>query len=65
MNFPPCPTPEEIRAARKAAGLKQREAGELVYHTLRNWQRWEYGENAMHPALWELFTLKIKPKARP
>jgi DNA-binding transcriptional regulator YiaG len=58
-NPPPAPpTKEEIRAARKAAGITQAEAANLIHHKLRNWQRWEYGENTMHPALWELFRLK-------
>jgi DNA-binding transcriptional regulator YiaG len=52
------PTPEEIKAAREAAGLSQSAAGALVYRSLRNWQQWEGGERRMDPALWELFRLK-------
>lgn len=51
------PTPEQIRAAR--AGLTQTESGRLVYTTLSCWQRWEAGERKMHPAIWELFLIKV------
>jgi putative transcriptional regulator len=52
------PTPAEIAAAREAAGLSQRAAGELIHCSLRGWQDWEYGHRAMHPAFWELFRRK-------
>jgi DNA (cytosine-5)-methyltransferase 1 len=39
-------------------GLTQQEAADLLHLTLRAWQRYEYGERRMHPALWELFLLK-------
>jgi putative transcriptional regulator len=52
------PTPEEIKQARAAAGLSQASAAALIYSTLRTWQDWEYGNNPMHPGLWELFCLK-------
>lgn len=51
------PTPATIRAARKAAGLTQTQAAALVLTGLRRWQAWEYGENVMHPAFWQLFRL--------
>lgn len=54
------PRPAEIVAAREAAGLTQREAGELVHSDIRSWQRWEAGERQMHPAFWELFRLKAQ-----
>lgn len=62
------PKPDEIRAAREAAGLTQTEAAELVYTTCRVWQQWEAvedtpGHRRMHPAFWELFNLKTKKKA--
>jgi putative transcriptional regulator len=53
------PAPEEIRAARAAAGLSQTAAAELVHSKLRTWQQWEAGDRKMHPGLWELFRLKI------
>lgn len=52
------PQPEEIKAARSAAGLTQTEAAALVHSTLSAWQRWEQGERRMPPGLWELFGIK-------
>lgn len=52
------PTPDEVRAAREAAGLSQTAAAELIHCTLRGWQEWEAGNRRMHPAFWELFLLK-------
>ena len=57
------PTPEEVRAAREAAGLSQTAAGVLVHTTCRTWQQWEAGDRRMHPAFWELF--RIKAMLRP
>jgi len=54
------PTPEEVRAARKALGITQTAAARVIYCTLRGWQGWEAGERRMHPALWELFNIKTK-----
>lgn len=52
------PMPGEIRASRKAAGLTQTAAGVLVHTTCRVWQQWEAGDRRMHPAFWELWSLK-------
>lgn len=52
------PKAEEIRAAREAAGLSEVQAARLIYGTITAWQRWETGERAMHPAIWELFRIK-------
>lgn len=52
------PAPDEICAAREAAGLTQSAAAALVHANLRSWQKWEAGERAMHPAFWELFLIK-------
>lgn len=54
------PTPQQIRDKRNNAHLTQTAAAALVHSALRTWQDWEAGKAAMHPALWELFTLKVK-----
>jgi DNA-binding transcriptional regulator YiaG len=57
------PTPEEIRAARLATGLTQKQAGELVHVAPRTWKRWEHANGGpsgrkMSEATWELFRVK-------
>lgn len=54
------PYPEEIIAAREAAGLTQTGAAALVHSKLRTWQQWEAGDREMHPGLWELFQIKTR-----
>ena len=54
------PVPDDIRAARTAAGLTQTKAGDLVHASLRTWQQWEAGDRKMHPGLFELFKLKTR-----
>lgn len=61
------PTPDEIRAARTAAGLTQTQAAALLGKPMRTWQNWEAPpdspENrAMDGALFELFLLKVAQK---
>jgi putative transcriptional regulator len=56
------PTPEQIKEARRKAGLSQTTAAALIYSTLRTWQDWEAGIAKMHPGLWELFRLKVSGK---
>jgi len=59
------PTPAEIVRARKDAGLTQTEAAALVHASLGAWQKWESdGQNSrkMHPAIWELFQIKIRQR---
>jgi len=64
------PAPEEIRLVREAAGLSQSAAAALVYSSCRAWQQWEASvddarnHRKMHPAVWELFRLKIMLIAR-
>ena len=53
------PLPEQVRAAREAAGLSQTAAAALIHCTLRGWQEWEAGNRRMHPAFWELFRIKV------
>lgn len=56
------PSPEQIRAAREAAGHTQTEAASAIHATKVAWQKWEYGERAMHPAFFELYLLKTGVK---
>jgi len=61
MNtWPNSPTPADIRAARKQAGLTQAAAAALVYRVVRRWQEWEYGEYDMGPALFEYWLIRSK-----
>lgn len=53
------PTPAEIRAARAESGLSQTAAARVIYCTLRGWQEWEAGNRRMHPAMWELWRIKV------
>jgi DNA-binding XRE family transcriptional regulator len=53
------PAPADIRAAREAAEMTQTAAGAVIYASLRAWQQWESGERRMHPAMWELWQLKV------
>ena len=52
------PSTEEIRSARVDANLSVQEAAALLHTTSRTWQQWEKGDRRMHPAFWELFTVK-------
>ncbi|MBP8813410.1 MAG: helix-turn-helix transcriptional regulator [Laribacter sp.] len=52
------PTSEEIRDARKAVGLTQAQAAELVHASLNGWHQWEKGLRPMGLAHWELFLIK-------
>ena len=54
------PSPSEILAARKAAGLTQTQAAATVGVTLRAWQYWEAGQREMPASAWELFNIKTK-----
>lgn len=56
------PTPEEVKAARKKAGLTQTEAANLIYYTLSGWQKAEDGSRKMSKSAWELFLLKTGGK---
>lgn len=53
------PAPDAIKAARAAAGLTQTQAAKLVHMEQRGWARWESGDRRMHPAIWELWQIKI------
>jgi len=51
-------TPAEIKQARLAAGLTQKESAALVYVNVRTWQKWEGGEREIMRAVFELFKIK-------
>ena len=52
------PSPEAVLQARKAAGLTQEAAGQLLGAHNRQWRLYEAGDRAMSAQLWELFLLK-------
>lgn len=54
------PTPEQVRKARIAAGLTQKQAAELIYCTRAAWQHWEYGVRKMSRLEYEAFLEKTK-----
>lgn len=54
------PTPQQVRELRHKYHLTQSAAAAVIYSNLRTWQEWESGRNHMHPAMWELFKLKVK-----
>lgn len=53
------PTPTVIRKARVSRGLTHEQAAGVIYFGYRAWMQWEGGTRTMHPALWELWNLKI------
>lgn len=54
------PTPEEIKAARLAAGLTQRQAAERIGYKLRSWEDWEQGKRNMRQVVFDVFKTKTK-----
>jgi DNA-binding transcriptional regulator YiaG len=60
------PKPAEILKAREGAQLTQDQAADLVYTGWRTWYNWEAAQGddrrRMHPATWELFTVKVKAR---
>lgn len=53
-------TPNKLKAARKAVGLTQHKAGELVGASAKLWGQWESGYRNMPRAKFELFKLKVR-----
>ncbi len=49
------PTPTEIKQARIAAGLKLREAAELIGIGIKAWQHYESGRSIPPTRRWALF----------
>lgn len=62
--FPKPPPAKAIAAARLRYGLNQEEAAALIYYTLNGWQRLEYGDRALQPALWEYWQQRAALWAR-
>ncbi|MFZ2172347.1 MAG: hypothetical protein WAW61_22265 [Methylococcaceae bacterium] len=54
------PTPDQIKQARKDAGLTKSQAADIVSSSLRAWQYWEKGDRAMPKAAFDLFLIKTK-----
>lgn len=52
------PTPEEITHHR--GEISQATCAGLIYTTQQRWSNYETGKSRMHPAMWELFRMKIK-----
>lgn len=53
----PAPAPDDIRAARAAAGHSQSQACVVIAVPVRRWEAWEQGERPMLPALLQLYLL--------
>jgi transcriptional regulator with XRE-family HTH domain len=56
------PTPEQIRAARKVAGLTQAQAAALVGVNDRGWRRYEAGDVKMPVFKYGIFLERIGKK---
>ena len=52
-------THTDIKQTRLDAGLTQLQASKLVYSSQKNWSDWESGNHKMHPAIYELFLIKL------
>ena len=52
------PTPQQVRDARKSAGMSQEAAALTIYASARAWQDWEGGQRRMPGGMLELFRLK-------
>lgn len=57
MNKRPI-TADEVKSARKAAGLTQAEAAKLIHSDQSSWSLWESGKRKIHKSNYELFCLK-------
>jgi len=52
------PNPAGIRENRLANGLTQAQSAALIHVTTQTWSQYERGLRHMHPAFWNLYTLK-------
>ncbi len=53
-------SPSEIRAARLAAGLTQRQAAALICYSRRAWQEWEGGRRRMRQITLAVFIAAVR-----
>jgi transcriptional regulator with XRE-family HTH domain len=59
-------TPEQIRAARKAAGLTQAQAAKLIgLGSQTRWSEYEHGVRTMRVQSWRLFRLLTGQESLP
>lgn len=57
-------TADEVRTARAKASLSQSEAAHLIHVSVDTWKQWESGRRTIHPAFFELFTIKAAKKRK-
>lgn len=50
----------KLKKIRNILGLTQKQAASLVHVSLRTWQQWESGEGEIHPAIFELLSIKAE-----
>jgi hypothetical protein len=53
------PIQDEIIEARLSAGLSKNIADTIMHCTPHEWRQFEDGSLPMHPAIWELFQIKV------
>lgn len=58
------PTSQQVRDARKDAGITQAQAAKLISCTTRAYQRYESGDRAMSAGAWELMQIKLSQLRR-
>jgi len=54
------PSSEQVKQARKEAGLTQKDSAARVCVTLNTWQKWEAGTYPMSATAWKLWRMIIK-----
>jgi DNA-binding XRE family transcriptional regulator len=52
------PTAQQVKQARKEAGLTQKQAADKIMVSKRSWQYYEAGQREMSAAVWELYKIK-------
>lgn len=56
--------PREIKKARLAVGLSQKQAADLINYSERAWQEWEGGRRQMRRSTLDLFLARTAPSAK-